>query len=189
MPPLRQALAATLAWAAVALRSTNPQLRVFPPPREFAFVDGPGLTLSRSFSFTSDTLCTPTVSERLQRSLNRYTSLARQSSTVEGLVTRASVCVETADESLSADTDYSYDLAISATGTPQLRARSVYGALYAMETFVQLFSDAALMASRVDIHDVPLYSWRGLMIDSGRRFFPVPVVQNLLDTMQVRARG
>lgn len=29
----------------------------------------------------------------------------------------------------------------------------------------------------------PEYTWRGLMIDSGRRFFPVPLVKNLMDTM------
>ena len=30
-----------------------------------------------------------------------------------------------------------------------------------------------------------MYKWRGVMIDSGRRFFPMPVVENLLDTMAV----
>ena len=29
----------------------------------------------------------------------------------------------------------------------------------------------------------PEYKWRGLMIDSGRRFFPMPLVKNLMDTM------
>ena len=35
----------------------------------------------------------------------------------------------------------------------------------------------------VAVHDAPAHSWRGLMIDSGRRFFPVPLVENLLETM------
>jgi hexosaminidase len=97
----------------------------------------------------------------------------------------ATVCVEDADETLSATTDYSYDILVSPGASPSLRARSVYGALYAMESFVQLFTPGGVLkATHVELHDAPAYSWRGLMIDSGRRFFPVPVVQNLLDTLQ-----
>lgn len=33
------------------------------------------------------------------------------------------------------------------------------------------------------VFDGPQYDWRGLMVDSGRRFFPVPLLQNLMDTM------
>jgi hexosaminidase len=33
------------------------------------------------------------------------------------------------------------------------------------------------------MQDSPGYGWRSLMIDTGRRFFPMPLVQNLLDTM------
>ena len=54
-----------------------------------------------------------------------------------------------------------------------------------METFVQLIDPASgqLLVSAVQITDAPAYQWRGLMLDAGRRFFPVPVVKNLLDTM------
>jgi hexosaminidase len=40
-----------------------------------------------------------------------------------------------------------------------------------------------LPSSTLKISDAPSFAWRGLMIDSGRRFFPVPLVENLLDTM------
>ena len=35
----------------------------------------------------------------------------------------------------------------------------------------------------IEIIDKPDYAWRGLMIDSGRRFFPMSLVKDLLDTM------
>ena len=37
--------------------------------------------------------------------------------------------------------------------------------------------------SSILVHDAPSYAWRGLMLDAGRRFFPVPLLHNLLDTM------
>merc|ERR1719361_931528 len=39
------------------------------------------------------------------------------------------------------------------------------------------------MYSSVSVVDAPQFVWRGLMIDTGRRFFPMPLVKNLLDTM------
>jgi hypothetical protein len=61
-------------------------------------------------------------------------------------------------------------------------ADTFVGAAYAMETVVQLVRvHGGLPAVRID--DAPLLAWRGLMLDAGRRFFPVPLVHNILDTM------
>ena len=87
---------------------------------------------------------------------------------------------------LGMDTRYNYTLDITADGKHAVaRAASIYGAMYAMESFVQLIDlkSGQLLASEVAIVDAPQYSWRGLMIDAGRRFFPVPLVKNLMDTM------
>lgn len=67
----------------------------------------------------------------------------------------------------------------------EIRANSVYGALYGLETFVQLVPRATgtLQHTSIHIKDAPKFSWRGLMLDSGRRFVPLATVQNLLDTM------
>jgi len=88
------------------------------------------------------------------------------------------------DAPLNIDTDYSYSLSIDAGETEGvITARSVYGALYGLESFSQLAAAGALPGADIQITDAPQYSWRGLMIDAGRRFFPVPLVRNLLDTM------
>jgi hexosaminidase len=103
------------------------------------------------------------------------------------------VRVTTPDSHLDMSTDYSYIVLIDGEGscTAEIVAPTLYGALYGMESVTQLLVPAAssrtyapfLQASRVAIEDSPKFAWRGIMIDSGRRFFPVPVVENFLDTM------
>ena len=88
---------------------------------------------------------------------------------------------------LSEDTCYNYSLLIH-HGIAHIHSCSCFGAAYALEGLLQLTSgtsggDGILPHSRIEVHDAPMYRWRGLMIDSGRRFFPVPLVENLLDTM------
>ena len=36
------------------------------------------------------------------------------------------------------------------------------------------------------INDYPRFKWRGLMIDSGRHFFPIPVIKKMLDLMALQ---
>ena len=83
-------------------------------------------------------------------------------------------------------TDYSYELMIDAASTAVLTARTAFGALYGLESFAQLLMQAGglhLNGTAIHIVDSPAYIWRGLMIDCGRRFWPVSVVKNTLDTM------
>ena len=80
--------------------------------------------------------------------------------------------------------DESYQLKI----TPEqatLRAASASGALYGMETFLQLVQPGALSfeVPAVTIDDRPRFPWRGLMIDVSRHFFPVAVMKRQLDGM------
>ena len=84
-------------------------------------------------------------------------------------------------------TCYNYSLTIrSSPPTAEIVSCSVFGAAYALEGFTQLLAKgggARLPHDAIYVRDAPAYSWRGLMIDTGRRFFPMPLVKNLLDTM------
>eukprot|EP00040_Diaphanoeca_grandis_P034082 m.209908 g.209908 ORF g.209908 m.209908 type:complete len:646 (+) comp33056_c0_seq1:89-2026(+) len=88
---------------------------------------------------------------------------------------------------LTLETDYSYTLTVSVptegAGNPTaaISANTVFGAMYGMETLAQLCANGTI--SPVSIQDRPLYRWRGLMIDTGRRFVPVPDVLDSLDAM------
>lgn len=94
------------------------------------------------------------------------------------------VIVADDSETLSVATRYDYTLTVTADGI-EARGATVYAALYALETLTQLVGRGGLLPARVslDVHDAPDYAWRGLMADAGRRFFPMPLLFNLLDTM------
>ena len=89
------------------------------------------------------------------------------------------------DDYPSSKTKYDYNITIN-DNVGVAYASSQYGALYAMETFVQLIDkNGNLPGSSIEIMDEPQNNWRGLLIDSGRRFYPVKTVENLLDVMSI----
>ena len=69
--------------------------------------------------------------------------------------------------------------------TVSLAANTTVGALHGLETLLQLVeSDSAgWYLPAVHIEDTPRFPWRGLMIDVGRHFEPVEVIQRQLDGM------
>ena len=79
----------------------------------------------------------------------------------------------------------SYHLEISATRV-QLTAPNPLGVLHGFETFLQLVrtTPQGFSVPAVTIDDEPRFPWRGLMIDVGRHFMPVSVIERNLDGME-----
>ena len=84
-----------------------------------------------------------------------------------------------------------YALELDSQGAT-LRAPTVWGAMRGLETMSQLVSaDAAgaaarvlfVPAARVAVADAPRFAHRGLMVDTGRAFLPLPALLALLDAM------
>lgn len=66
----------------------------------------------------------------------------------------------------------------------QIRASDSSGAFYAFETLRQLaLSSRKGRLPGISIIDNPATSWRGLMLDTSRHFFPVSFIKKILDTM------
>jgi hexosaminidase len=169
-----------------ALAAAAPNYLVWPPAQSIEATGNP-LPLASNFKIE---VTQP--SSRLSAAVERYTerilavvSKSKTAQSNSGLQSLRVVIANPADEKLGLNTNYSYELQIDSDGTAEAKATSVYGAMYAMDTFWQLVdeSSGALKHSVVHIKDAPAYQWRGLMIDSGRRFFPMDTVKNLLDTM------
>jgi hexosaminidase len=81
--------------------------------------------------------------------------------------------------------DEGYTLTVTAEGAT-LRAAEPWGVLRGLETFLQLVGPGAGTAFRVPaavVEDRPRFAWRGLMLDSARRFMPVETVKRTLDGM------
>ena len=81
--------------------------------------------------------------------------------------------------------DESYHLKVSASGV-ELTAPNPLGVLHGLQTFLQLvhITPQGFAAPAVTIEDEPRFAWRGLMIDTGRHFMPVEVIERNLDGME-----
>eukprot|EP00037_Helgoeca_nana_P014814 m.138437 g.138437 ORF g.138437 m.138437 type:complete len:567 (+) comp22726_c0_seq1:53-1753(+) len=178
---------------------------VWPPPQTF-IADGEPVRLAPTFHATAPS-ATLNASPRLGRAIQRFDALifslnlsARAAASATATPSRVpsppmpSPLLSTLDidvsgdlsESLGTTTDCRYTLTLSDNGTrAAVTAPTIYGAMYALETFVQLVDreHGTLPATALLIDDAPDYGWRGLLVDVGRRFAPVPLLQNLIDTM------
>jgi hexosaminidase len=88
--------------------------------------------------------------------------------------------------------DESYTLEILPTGAATVTAVTAWGAMRGLETFLQLSwraggqgrgRDLLLVAAGVRVEDRPLYPHRGLMLDTGRTYFPVADILRTIDAM------
>lgn len=106
-----------------------------------------------------------------------------------GTITGVDVTVAEPTAVLQLSHDESYELTVPADGQATLTAQTVFGAYHGLETLAQLvamnFTTGAyeVAATPWQIQDAPRFAHRGLLVDSGRHFEPVPVLLNLIDSM------
>jgi hexosaminidase len=81
--------------------------------------------------------------------------------------------------------DESYQLEITPAHA-QLTAANPLGILHGLQTFLQLvrITPSGFAVPAATIEDGPRFPWRGLMIDAGRHFMPVDVIERNLDGME-----
>jgi hexosaminidase len=81
--------------------------------------------------------------------------------------------------------DESYHLQITPTHV-ELAAPNPLGVLHGLQTFLQLVrvTPQGFSVPAVTIDDQPRFPWRGLMIDVGRHFMPLPIIERNLDGME-----
>eukprot|EP01043_Picozoa_sp_COSAG02_P066647 COSAG02_NODE_10442_length_1940_cov_1.389462_1_plen_425_part_00 len=93
------------------------------------------------------------------------------------------VVVASADETLSMGTSEKYSLTIPhAGGNATLTADTIYGALRGLETFSQMLQpDLTILEQSVD--DWPRFPFRAVLIDTGRHFLPVSLIEAHIDAM------
>jgi hexosaminidase len=81
--------------------------------------------------------------------------------------------------------DESYHLDVT-PGLAELTAPNPLGVLHGLQTILQLvrITPSGFAVPVVTIDDSPRFPWRGLMIDAGRHFMPVDVIERNLDGME-----
>ena len=129
---------------------------------------------------------------RLERAQQRFLELLSRETGIplwrEARVNSPHFVVQTAGPSAPVQhlgENESYHLEISTTDV-QLTAPNPIGALRGLQTFLQLVrvTPRSFSVPVVTIDDQPRFPWRGLLIDSGHRFVPIPVVKRNLDGME-----
>lgn len=131
----------------------------------------------------------------LAQAFERYTTLTfphgipsssgTQGAAITGLIFDVE---DLAEDHPTIATDESYSLAVpEAGGAAIAKCRTVYGALRALETFSQLvaydFDTASYTVKAFNINDRPRFQHRGLMIDTGRHFLPLPSIRAIVDSL------
>jgi hexosaminidase len=129
---------------------------------------------------------------RLERARQRFLDLLSSETGIplwrEAVLNQPHFLIQTAGPSAAVQElseDESYHLEISTTDV-QLTAANPIGVLRGLQTFLQLVrvTPKGFSVPVVMIDDKPRFPWRGLLIDSGHRFVPVPVIRRNLDGME-----
>jgi hexosaminidase len=89
------------------------------------------------------------------------------------------------DAALKLGENESYHLEVTSTHA-LITAPNPLGAMHGLQTFLQLvtITPEGFSAPAVTIDDEPRFPWRGLMIDVGRHFQPMSVIERNLDGME-----
>jgi len=101
------------------------------------------------------------------------------------------VTVTGPETQLRIDTDESYDLVLQTVGettTATIIASTYYGARHALESLSQLIafdelSNSLQVVKTAKISDEPAFKYRGIMLDTGRNYYPKEDIMSLMDTM------
>ena len=186
---LRIGAAAALAVVTCSISVTAQiqfQNQLMPQPAEMSIGSG-ALALDSTFAVEVPGVSDPRLTNAIDRAVRRIeitTGLRHAGRGVAG-TTRLIVKVDHPSAPVqSLDEDESYSLSVTASGA-EIDAVGEVGAMHGLETLIQLVqpSGSGYVIPAVAIHDTPRFRWRGLMIDCGRHFEPVAVIERNLDGM------
>jgi hexosaminidase len=170
-----------------ASAQTSVPLPIMPLPASVTTGQGE-LVIDPHFGIAIDGFSEP----RLQRARQRFLdTLSRQTGILFAYQTPASkpqLMIKAGGPSAAIQQlgeDESYHLKISSDGA-ELTAVNPLGAMHGLQTFLQLVqvTPRGFTVPALTIDDKPRFPWRGLMIDAGRHFMPVPVLERNLDAME-----
>ena len=171
--------------------ATTDALPVWPIPQRLV-ATGPPLGLSAGFGFQILGGWQAAPGEGvLTRAVARYTALLKHPPKEEERhhpvgqqLESCTVRAFSSSESLRSKTSIVHNITVSQNEC-SIVADTVFGCIAALESFVQLArgSQRSLVHSSIELADWPSFPHRGVMVDSGRRFWPLPLLRNQLDVM------
>jgi hexosaminidase len=123
--------------------------------------------------------------KRFVDTLSRETGIPYHDETSSGQAVLIVKAEGADDEALKLGENESYHLEVTSTHA-LITAPNPLGAMHGLQTFLQLvtITPRGFSAPVVTIDDEPRFPWRGLMIDAGRHFQPMDVIERNLDGME-----
>ena len=166
---------------------TNDTPALMPMPAHVALGSGQ-LPIDGSFGIDLQGYTEPRLfaaRDRFLSTLSRETGVFFQTGTTAG---QARLILRTGGASSPVQElreDESYHLEITSSHA-ELTAPNPLGVLHGLQTFLQLvrITPSGFAVPVVTIDDSPRFPWRGLMIDAGRHFMPLGVIERNLDGME-----
>ncbi len=189
---------ATMALLLVASLTCTCAARSEPPPFHNTLVPQPSSFSVQPGSFQIDSSMTvgftgnhdDLIEQATTRALTRLedetgVQLNKNLNSETGAATLEIKVDKPAEEVQSLDEDESYTLNVR-PGYITLNSPTDLGAMHGLQTLLQLvqLQSSGYVLPSVTISDTPRFRWRGLMIDCGRHFEPVPVILRTLDGME-----
>lgn len=180
-------LLALVLGTATALGAQSAELNLMPTPAHVLRGEGQFI-LDGNFDVQLAGYTEPRLLNARERFLDRLTAETGMPLNHAKAVPKAEFVVTTDGPSQAVqqlDEDESYRLQVTSAGI-QLKARNPLGVLRGLQTVLQLvtITPQGFAMPAVTIDDAPRFPWRGLMIDTGRHFQPLPVLERNLDGME-----
>ncbi len=171
---------------ASATAQTQFKNHLMPLPAELSVGTG-SLALNSTFAVQTPGISDARLTDAIDRDVRRIEMAAGLRHAGRGVTGTTKLVVKVDHPSApvqSLDEDESYLLSVTTSGV-ELDAGTDVGAMHGLETLVQLVQadGNGYVIPVVTIHDTPRFRWRGLMIDCGRHFEPVAVIERNLDAM------
>jgi hexosaminidase len=174
-------------FASIAIAQTPQQLNVMPIPSSVQFGTG-HLLINQSFSVAISGHRDSTLDRGVQRFIAELShETGMRLTAAAGEEKNAILQIHSEHESeavLKLGEDESYDLTVTDSGA-KLSAPNTLGILHGLQTFLQLVETGSdgFFVPVVTIKDQPRFAWRGLLIDVGRHFIPLDVLERNIDGM------
>ena len=180
-------LLALVLGTATALGAQSAELNLMPTPAHVQRGEGQFI-LDGNFDVQLAGYTEPRLFNARERFLDRLTAETGMPLNHAKAAPKAEFVVTTDGPSQAVqqlDEDESYRLQVTSAGI-QLKARNPLGVLRGLQTVLQLvtITPQGFAMPAVTIDDAPRFPWRGLMIDTGRHFQPLPVLERNLDGME-----
>ncbi|MGH9587586.1 MAG: beta-N-acetylhexosaminidase [Acidobacteriaceae bacterium] len=162
-------------------------ITLMPEPAHFAVQTG-DLPLSASFTAATDSFHDARLDNAVSRMLSQlefHTGIQIVLKPSAGKSATLLITVDGPGEEIqSIDENETYSLDVTSSGA-HIKAATDVGAMRGLTTFLQLVQTdgSSFFVPAVSIQDSPRFRWRGLMIDCGRHFEPIPVIKRTLDGM------